>query len=403
MKFKDKTKGGYSARCVGPVITNSNGWSVWAVTFLGKEEFFIYDSFGSVLDGDESNIFNLVPDTDPFHEHVKMQAELQREDFDARLCKLEEDQSVQQDDIDSINRELGDRLDPTIVDVEHLKDLVKAINDDIGYLYKELAEFRATASTQQSDIDDINRELSERLDPTIVDVNQLKEDVEDLEQRVDDDHITLMDQVDQLSYLRKDFESLQTEVSEFRGEQNAMFTNLIDNNQDISELKHEIGLMKKMLEQTVNVDKMGTELTTFDKLKTGLDELVEDSQRYKERRWGQCQEEMVDRPDFAVDYEARYWVRDEDGCPMLTDDYYTHSEVEEKFPDQVETIHTESYRVRGKQLTEESPVLEWKWEVRAKHDREYFTTGLYYTEEEIHKYPNMVVKRKLPETGRRRV
>jgi DNA repair exonuclease SbcCD ATPase subunit len=209
MKFKDKTKGGYSARCVVKRLADTYGWSVWAVDFLGKEEFHIMDQRGvtqSFLNFNtyESDIFNLVPDDNKVTEE---QSDLQLENFEARLCKLKDEQSVQQDDINAINRELQDRLDPTIVDV-----------------------------------------------------NQLKDDVEDLEQRVDDDHTTLMDQVDQLSYLRKDFESLQTEVSEFRGEQNAMFTNLMDNNQDISDMKRELALMKKILEQLVDVNKMGTEL-----------------------------------------------------------------------------------------------------------------------------------------------
>jgi len=194
MKFKDKTKGGYPVRLAIPEIVNSNRCSVWAVTFLGKEEFFIYDTLGHVMGEKEDNIFNLVPDNDQ--------------------------------------------------------------------------EAEGNSST-------INAIL-ERL----------------------------------------------------------------------TKLEEETALNKKILEQAVDVNKMGVELTTFEKIKAGLDELVEDSQRYKERRWGQCQEEMVDRPNFAVEYEARYWVRDEDGCPMLTDDYYTHSEVEEKYPNQVETIHTESYRRR---------------------------------------------------------
>ena len=105
-----------------------------------------------------------------------------------------------------------------------------------------------------------------------------------------------------------------------------MFTDLMDNNQDISEMKHELALLKKMVEQTVDVDKMGTDLSTFDKLKTGLEEIAEDN-----------------------------------------------------------------------------PVLEWKWEVYSKVEFVSFITEWYYTEEEIHKFPNMVVKRKLPETGRQRI
>jgi predicted nucleic acid-binding Zn-ribbon protein len=385
MKFKDKTKEGYPVRLVIPEIVNSNRCSVWAVTYLNKEEYFMYDTNGYVLGEDENNIFNLVPDTVSPTKDNETQDELYMEHIEARLCKLEDDQAIQQDDIDDINRELEERLDPNVVDVKHLKDDVEAINDDIGYLYKELAEVRVTASTQQSDINDINRELSDRLDPTIEDVDLLK-----------DDHITLMDQVDQLSYLRKDFESLQTEVSEFRGEQNAMFTNLMDNNQDISGLKGQIAererwskameecfnyhiekaykkytefeeqlaLHAKMLEQCIDVDKMGTEL-----------------------------------PDFAVMYEARYWVRDEDGCPILTDNYYTHSEVEDRYPTQVETMKVDTYRKRG-------PILEWQWEIEGKGQVAY--TQHYYTQDEIeakcrHNYGKTPWSaRKLDHTQRRR-
>jgi hypothetical protein len=84
--------------------------------------------------------------------------------------------------------------------------------------------------------------------------------------------------------------------------------------------------MKKMIEQTVDVDKMGTELPPFNKLKDGLEEIAEDN-----------------------------------------------------------------------------PVLEWKWEVYNKREYVSFITDWYYTEEEIHRFPNISVIRKIPETERSRV
>jgi hypothetical protein len=315
MKFKDKTKGGYPVRLVIPEIVNSQRCSVWAVTFLGKEEFFIYDTLGYVMGENKDNIFNLVPDADSHHDCIKEQDD----SIDARLCKLEDETKLIKQDIHYDNQYRAE------ITVE---------------IQRELCDLMSTIEVQQDDIDSINRELGDRLDPTIVDVNQLKDDLE----------------------------SLQTEVSEFRGEQNAMFTNLMDNNQDISELKHEIALMKKMVEQTVDVDKMGTELSTFNKIKAGLDEMVEDSQRYKEERWGQCQEEMVDRPNFAVEYEARYWVRDEVTA-----------------------------------ASEAPEVWEWQWWVQDAYYNCGWTAPEYYTEDEAKvKFENSHHYCKVEESKRRR-
>jgi hypothetical protein len=219
MKFKDKTKGGYPVRCIAPKLSDTDDWSVWAVNFLDHEYYFIYDRNGvqrDIVEGRDGYTFNLVPDSPT--EDNEAQDELYMEHIEARICKLEDEQATHQDDINAINRELAERLDPALA--------------------------------------------------------------------------------------------------------------------AISELKSELALMKKILEQTVDVNKMGTELTTFDKLKAGLDELVEDSQRYEEERWGD----------------------------------------------------------RG--------VWEWKWEVYNK--RSFITEG-YYTEEEIHKFPNIEVKRRIPETERGRV